>query len=284
MAKIENDPAAPRRPRGRPRAFADKTDQNTVKSLDRALLVLETLARLGAATLSELARELGEAPATIYRVLVTMEGRGLVEADPATQGWQVGPGAFLIGSAFLRRTSLVERSRPVLRALMESTGETANLGIAREGHVLFLGQVETHAAIRAFFPPGTLSPLHASGIGKALLAQFDEARLGAFLDSGALKGFTDHTLTDPDRLRADLRDAARQGYAVDDEERNEGMRCVAAPVFDAHGEAVAGISVSGPTSRIAPGDVPRLGAQVRDAAQRLSAALGAPPPTRPPAG
>jgi IclR family acetate operon transcriptional repressor len=283
MASIENDPAPPRRPRGRPRAFADKTDQNTVKSLDRALMVLETLATLGAANLSDLARELGEAPATIYRVLVTMEGRGLVEADPATQGWQIGPGAFLIGSAFLRRTSLVERSRPVLRALMEATGETANLGIAREGHVLFLGQVETHAAIRAFFPPGTLSPLHASGIGKALLSQFDEARLATFLGGSALEGFTERTLIDPDRLRADLHDAATRGYAVDDEERNSGMRCVAAPVCNALGETVAGISVSGPTSRIAPEDVPRLGEQVRDAALQLSAALGA-PPTRPRAG
>jgi IclR family transcriptional regulator, acetate operon repressor len=257
--------------------MADKTDQNTVKSLDRALVVLEALARLGAATLSELAQELGESPATIYRVLVTMEGRGLVETDPATQDWQVGAGAFLIGSAFLRRTSLVERARPVLRALMEATGETANLGIERDGQVLFLSQVETHAAIRAFFPPGTLSPLHASGIGKALLSQYEAGRLEAFLKMTDLTGFTDRTLVAPAALRDDLATTAARGYAIDDEERNAGMRCIAAPVFGALGEALAGISVSGPTSRIRPEDVEPMGRQVQEAAAQLSTALGAGP-------
>jgi IclR family acetate operon transcriptional repressor len=176
----------------------------------------------------------------------------------------------------LRRTSLVERARPVLRQLMERTGETANLGIAREGHVLFVSQVETHASIRAFFPPGTLSPMHASGIGKALLAQMSVDGRARALEAGGLERFTTRTLVDPDAIEADMALTRQRGYAIDDEEKTEGMRCIAAPVLDLHGEVVAGISVSGPSSRVSDAEIPKLAAAVREAAAALSSALGAP--------
>ncbi|MBY6202433.1 IclR family transcriptional regulator [Maritalea mobilis] len=267
--------SASRRARGRPKAWDDKTAQNTIKSLDRAMEVFEHLSETPGATLSELAQDLGQSPATVYRILVTLEGRGLVEFDAAAQLWQIGPRAFLIGARFLRRTSLVERARPVLRDLMEATGETANLGIARESNVLFVSQVETTASIRAFFPPGTLSPMHASGIGKALLSQMPEERLVRLLAAHPRERFTDKTLTEPAALIADLAVSRTRGYAIDDEEKNDGMRCIAAPVRDLHGEAVAGISVSGPSSRVTPDDIPRLAEAVTRAAEALSAAMGA---------
>jgi IclR family acetate operon transcriptional repressor len=266
----------PLRGRGRPKAWDDRTAQNTVKSLDRAMAVFEHLSTTSGTTLSELAADTDQSPATTYRILVTLEARGLVEFDPGPQLWHIGPRAFLIGTRYLRRTSLVERARPVLRRLMERTGETANLGIAREGHVLFVSQVETHASIRAFFPPGTLSPMHASGIGKALLAQMSpEARTRA-LSAAGLERFTERTLTDRDAIEADMALTRQRGYAIDDEEKTEGMRCIAAPVLDLHGEVVAGISVSGPASRVRDDEIATLAAAVRDAAATLSAALGAP--------
>lgn len=265
----------PKRGRGRPRAFHDKTEQNTIQSLDRAMMILETLGETGGMTLSELAAQLDQSPATAYRVLTTLETRGIVEIDQQRQTWHVGAGAFRIGSAFLRRTNLVERARPVMQRLMEVTGETANLGIENTRHVLFVSQVETHASIRAFFPPGTQSPMHASGIGKALLAQFDEPRLNAIVSEG-LERFTPRTLTNASALLSDLAATRRRGYSIDDEERNEGMRCVAAPVFDATGVAVAGISISGPTARISEDRIAPFGENVRAAALELSRLLGAP--------
>lgn len=259
-----------RRARGRPRAFHDKTEQNTIKSLDRSLEVLTELAKMGAANLSELARALQESPATIYRILVTMQAHRIVEFDEAQQIWHVGAGAFLIGSAFLRRTGLIERARPVLRQLMEETGETANLGVENDGAVLFVSQVETHAAIRAFFPPGTRSPLHASGIGKVLLAHSPNSRA-----VGALEGYTTHTITDPDELAAELAAVRTRGYAVDNEERTDGMRCVAAPIRNAYREIIAGLSVSGPISRVTPGRIHELAARVVAAANSVSMSLGA---------
>ncbi|MEM7547813.1 MAG: HTH-type transcriptional regulator BhcR [Pseudomonadota bacterium] len=280
MAEPENTridvPNEERRPRGRPRAFNDKTEQNTIKALDRALIVLETLAEMQGATLTALAERMEQSPATLYRILVTLETRGMVETEHATQTWHIGPGAFLIGSVFLRRTSLVERSRPIMRDLMAATGETANLGVERGLHVLFISQAETHQAIRAFFPPGAMSPLFASGVGKALLSQYGPTAFERYLRDAELEQFTPQTLTDPEALRTDLALTRTRGFSYDDEERNIGMRCIAAPVFNAHGEAVAGISVSGPSSRIGASDLDRLAVAVKTAAARLSAALGAP--------
>lgn len=269
----ESDPQD-RRARGRPRAWSDTSGQNVIKSLDRGIEVLERLSERGGSTLSELASELGQPAASVYRALFTFETRGLVDFDPATQTWNIGAGAFLIGSRFLRRSSLAEQSRPVLRALMQTTGETANLGIERDGQVLFVSQVETHAAIRAFFPPGTLSPMHASGIGKALLAQMPPARVDEIVARHGLKRFTDTTLTDPTTLTADLTATRTRGYAIDAEEKNDGMRCIAAPIFDMHGEAVAGVSVSGPTSRLPENALPALGREVVHAAQKITEGIG----------
>lgn len=263
-----------KRGRGRPKAWDDKAGQNTIKSLDRALEVLTQLGEMQGGTLSEIAGALDQSPATVYRVLTTFQGRGFADFDAQSQTWDIGPAAFLTGSHFLRRTSLVERARPIMRDLMEATGETANLGIERDGKVLFLGQVETHATIRAFFPPGTASAMHSSGIGKALLARMDDARQRRVLAASKLEQFTPHTLTDPEAMIADLRATRARGYAFDGEERNIGMRCIAAPVYDVFGEATAGLSVSGPTSRITDDRIAELAAHVIDAAARLTRAIG----------
>lgn len=264
----------PKRSRGRPKSWADKASQNTIKSLDRALEVLVQLGEMQSGTLSEIAGALDQSPATIYRVLSTFQGRGFADFDDQSQKWSIGPAAFLTGSQFLRRTSLVERARPIMRDLMEATGETANLGIERDGKVLFLGQVETHATIRAFFPPGTASAMHASGIGKALLCRMDDRRQRQVLAASKLEKFTPHTLTDADAMIADLHAAKARGYAIDGEERNIGMRCIAAPVFNVFGEVVAGISVSGPTTRISEDRIEALALHVVDAAAQLTRAIG----------
>ncbi len=263
-----------KRQRGRPKAFHDKTEQNTIQSLDRAMTVLQALAGYEGVSLSQLAEDMGQSPATLYRVLTTLGQHGIAEFDERDQLWHVGSAAFSIGSAFLRRTSVVERSRPVLRQLMQDTGETANLGVENGDFVMFVSQVETHSSIRAFFPPGTQSPMHASGIGKALLAFFAPDRLEKWLRNRQLEAFTPHTLADRDALLADLAGIRRSGVSLDNEERTPGMRCVAAPVFNMFSEPVAGLSVSGPVSRMDEAAVGAFGGRVRAAAAELTRAVG----------
>lgn len=263
------------RRKGRPTRFPDEPAQPTIQALDRGLDVLSLLAMHGGITLSEVARELGQSVATIHRVLATLEAREFVETDPATQEWHIGPAAFRVGSAFLRRGNVIERSRPVMRELMQKTGETANLGVEWKESVLFVSQVETHEPIRAFFRPGTVSPLYASGIGKALLSTYSEEKLAAYFASARLQKFTERTFTTVEALADDLDRSRRRGYVYDNEERTEGMRCVAAPIYNVHGEAVAGISVSGPTPRMRGDTIERFGNAVREAAETVSHLIGA---------
>lgn len=260
--------------RGRPKAFDDKTEQNTVQALDRALGLLEILSASGGLTLSELTEQSDQAVATVYRALVTLQAHGMVESEEPGQVWHIGSGAFRVGSAFLRRTKIAERARGAMDQLMRDTGETANLGMEAGGEVLFLAQVETYEAIRAFFPPGTKGPMHVSGIGKALLAWYPSEKVADILKRNGFQRFTSLSLSSPESLERDLARTRERGYAIDDQERADGMRCVAAPIFNAYGEPVAGLSVSGPAFRMALSDTARIGALVRTAADKVTEATG----------
>lgn len=266
--------STPKRTRGRPRAFNETDQTKTIQSLDRALTILRALAGADGASLTEIAERTDQSPTTVYRVLSTYLRHDMVSFDAEAQLWHIGPEAFRIGSTFLNRTDLLSATRPAMQTLMRETGETANLGIERDGRVMFVSQVETGEAIRAFFPPGTMSAMHASGIGKALLSQMAENRVAAILDRHGQPRFTARTLTERAALLENLARIRARGYSVDDEEAAEGMRCVAAPVLNAYGEAVAGLSVSGPGFRLSPERVEAVGARVRDLAAEATRALG----------
>jgi len=276
-------PPIPRR-RGRPRnlpsATVPEADDAPVQSLDRAMALLAELAEADGLTLTELAARAAIPTSTAYRMLLTLQRRGMAEFEAGAQLWFVGVETFRIGSAFLRRRKLLDRGRDAMQALVAATGETANLAVAEEDGVVFVSQVETHEAIRAFFRPGTRALFHASGIGKAILAHRSPAQVAASLKRTGLPRFTDHTLTTLPALLADLAEVRARGYAVDDEERNPGMRCVGAAVFNEFGEAVAGISVSGPTVRVTPDAIARFGPLVRDAAAEVTRAIAGRAPVR----
>lgn len=262
------------RRRGRPRTETAQTSGNINQALDRGLIILEHLAASDAQTLSDLAVDTGLATSTVYRLLITLARRGLVDFDEPTQTWSIGVEAFRIGSAFRRRTNVMEAARPIMRDLVARTGETCNLGIAEGDDVIFVSQVETHHPIRAFFRPGTRTPMHASGIGKALLAETHRGRYQHWAAQNPRERFTPRTLTDPAALAAALEQTQQRGWSLDDEESTAGMRCLAAAVFDEYGEAVAGISISGPLARLSDAALPGLAGHVRDAAAALTEVIG----------
>ena len=245
-----------------------------MQSLDRGMKVLALVAAADGLSLSEVASASGLPASTAYRMLTTLEGHGMVEFDRTDQLWSVGAGAFRVGSGFLRRRRLADRARAIMQQLMEDTGETANLGVIQDGGVVFISQIETHEAIRAFFRPGSASPLHASGIGKAILSHLSPERIAALAGRAGFEGYTPKTLTRIGGLSADLEAARTRGYAIDDEERFAGMRCVAAAIFNEFGEPIAGISVSGPTVRVTEEQVAAFGPLVAAAAATITTAIG----------
>lgn len=263
-----------RRGRGRPRSASGETPATTVQALDRGMRVLATLSQFGRATLTDLAVTAEMAPSTTHRLLETLRSHGVVEFDEADQTWAVGVEAFRIGSTYLLRANYIDAGRQMMRRMVERTGETANLGVPDAGDVVFVSQVETQQPIRAFFPPGTRGHMHASGIGKALLAEMSPERVAGIVQQRGLPAFTDNTITSPDRLSEDLSAVRERGWAVDDEERQLGMRCLAAPIFNEFREIVAGISISGPAIRLPDGKLAEFGPLVRACADEVTHRIG----------
>ncbi|QGG79468.1 helix-turn-helix domain-containing protein [Litorivicinus lipolyticus] len=261
-----------KRGRGRPKLEGEPSG---VKTLDRALSILQTVGQYDGISLSDIAVTMDTSPASIYRFLNTFERRGFVTQSAETGEWRIGIEAFRLGSVFARSAKVVEHARLPMKQLSELTHETANLGILDKGEVVFVAQHETHQPIRAFFRPGSRSAAHSSAIGKAILGASGEVEQFHWLNSYPLERFTDATLTDKDGFKSALRDARRNGFSIDDEERHTGMRCVAAPIFNVHNEVIAGLSVSGPSFRVNDDTMPDLARQVRQTASRISALMGA---------
>jgi IclR family acetate operon transcriptional repressor len=170
--------------------------------------------------------------------------------------------------------------REVMRQLMEQTGETINLGIEDNGEVVFISQIESHNTLRAFFRAGSRSLMHASGVGKALLAGFPEARVKQILYAKGLPRFTDKTRVDPAELFGELAESRERGWAIDDEERTPGMRCIAAPIYNELGETIAAVSISGPTVRLTSQRLSEFGPLVMRAADQITSSIGGAPPRR----
>jgi IclR family acetate operon transcriptional repressor len=252
----------------------------SVQAIDRGLAVLAIIAGSDGLTLTDLSQTAGLAPSTAHRILTSLEAHRFVFHDQERGLWLIGVGAFEVGTAFLRNRRLAGIGRLVMHELMEVTGETVNLGIEDGGEVVFISQIESHSALRAFFRAGSRAPIHASGVGKALLAEMPEARVREILYKRGLAKFTDRTLVAPAALFQELQVIRRRGWAVDDEERNPGMRCVAAAVFNEYSEAIAGVSVSGPTVRLTPERALELGPLVKRAADEITASIGGHLPRR----
>ena len=282
-----NRPAAPsRRPaapaearRAAARAAPDKGAGHT-QALSRGLAVLEALAATdGGATLTVLATRLKLPAPTAHRLLATLEAAGYVQAG-AKGEWLMGVRAFRVGAAFLSHRNLVAQAYPHLKDLMEQSGETANLAVIESGEAVCVEQVQCRELMRMSAKLGARSPIHASGVGKAMLAAMDERGVAAIVGGRALQRYTARTLTTAAALARELAATRARGYAIDDEEHAAGLCCVAAPIFDEHGEPWAAISIAGPTSRITADRVAALGELVRSVADDITAALGGHPPRR----
>ncbi len=248
---------------------------DTVQSLTRALSLLNTLARhdqgLG---LSEAAKETGLAVSTAHRLLSTLQHENFVRFDPERSVWMIGVQTFIVGSAFLRARELTGVARPLMRQLMEKSGETVNLAVEEGGEAIYVAQIECRKTMRAIARPGGRAAMHCSGVGKALLAAMPDEDVERIIALRGLPSATAKTITTPAGLRAELQAIRERGFAIDEEENAIGLRCVAAPIFDEHGKPIAAISLSGPTARIGDDLLLSLGEAVLDAARQITAGLG----------
>ena len=267
--------ATPARRRGRPPATKSASTSGQSQSLTRGLILLERLAESShGASLTDLAQQVGLAPSTTHRLLNTLEQLEFVRQDPALGRWHIGVKTFSIGNAFLDQRDMIGQSRPFLHQLMERTGETVNLAV-RDGYdAVFVAQVECREMMRMIVKLGGRAPLHASGVGKALLATLSDAEITAFLHKRGLPRFTDNTLDTPADLRRALAEIQKNGYAVDNEEHAVGLCCVAATIHDENAGTLAAVSISGPKARVTEQRIQELGVQVAQTATAITRLLG----------
>ncbi len=243
-----------------------------VQSVDRALGILEVLARTGESGVTELAVELGVHKSTAFRLVATLEAHRLVEQTSDRGRYRLGMGILRLAGATTARLDLVQEARPISRQLAADTGETVNIAVLAESSALYLDQVAGSSALQPHNWVGQHIPLHATSNGKVLLSGLDESTLDTTL--GKLPSFTPHTITGRAKFLDELTRVREQGYAVAVDELEVGLTAVAAPIRNAHGDVVASMSVSGPSFRL-PED--RLGEVVRlvlSAAAEVSHRLG----------
>jgi IclR family acetate operon transcriptional repressor len=238
-----------------------------VQSVERALDILEVLSREEDLGVVEIGATTGLAAGTVHRLLATMAARGYVRRDKKTRRYGLGLKALTMAVA--ARERLGPLALPYLEELMRVSGETANLSVLESNATVYVEQVAPKRMLRIFTEPGNRVPLHSAGSGKVLLAYQPPRLVDLILGGGNLTRQTASTITDPAQLKAELRRVREQGYAVDHEEQEEGVRCLAAPVFGPDGNLFAAMSISGPASRL---DRKRLDALVPHL-KRISASL-----------
>jgi IclR family KDG regulon transcriptional repressor len=249
----------------------------SILALRRGLAVLDAFsagpAELG---VNELGRMTGVHKSTVSRLCVTLEQAGYLARDPSTEKYRLGMRIRQLSAASPHEVELRTAARDVLHRLVETSGETVTM-VVREGlDVTTIEVIEGPSMVRIQTRVGARAQIHASAGAKAILAWLPADELGRVIDGWPRARLTVNTITDKQALIDHLALVREQGYSVDNEELEIGLRCVGAPVRDQSGEVVAAVAVSGPRFRVLEEDANRIGLMVRQAADSISARLGAP--------
>ena len=250
-------------------------------ALEKALDVLDAVgsSRTGLSQV-ELAARLGLPRTTLYRLLGTLVGRGLLRRDPMRRVYCLGQRCLEYARNSYAMPDLVAASVAELRALRDISGETTYLAALDGLEVVSLERCDGAHSHRSHTEPGQRKPLHCTSQGKAILAALPPERRDAIVKEIELQALTPRTITDRRRLQADLKLTATRGWSIDDEEIVLGVRCCGAAILDAHGQVRGAISIAGPAFRLSMERLTLLGPEVTEAARRIGAQLGSAAPQR----
>lgn len=241
-----------------------------LQGVTRVLDVLEAVADLGPASLAEIATAAGLPKSGAHRMLQSLVERGYVVQDDATRAYRLGLGALRLATSSLDHVELRPAARPHLERLAQATGETVHLVTIETGGVVYLDKVDSAKAVRMASRVGMRGDLHSTACGKAVLAHLPADEVDAVVASHGLAAHTERTITDPAHLRAELRTIRSRGWALDDQENEPDVRCVAMPVIDAEGRPVAAVSVSAPAYRLPLARVRDLLGHLDDAVRAIT--------------
>jgi len=245
------------------------SDIYKLQTLDRAFAVLDLLASSSTSlAVAELVDALQLHKSTAHRLLKVLERHRMVER--AQNGkYRLGLRLCNLGSRAIEQYDLRDRAHPHLRTLVSAVEETAHLCILEKMHMIYIDKQEPEQRIRMISRVGASSPIHCTAVGKAILATMPRARVEEMLPQLDTRRFTRRTITSRDALLEELERTRRRGYAVDDEEREEGVRCAGVAILSARGEAIAALSISGPSSRVTMQEIPRIACKLMTCAKGI---------------
>jgi len=246
-----------------------------IKVLDKSLSVLELLLQQDSAmNMTELSEKLGFYPSTTHRILDTLKYRGYVEQDSHTQKYQLGLKTLELGMAKLHQMDLVREATPYLKELVNQYNETVHLGVLEEGEVLYLAKEESSQTIRMISYVGKRAPLYCTALGKVLLAYLSAEERKKILGEKELPRLTENTITDKRELEKELSKVREQCFALDREENEKDVRCVAAPIRNYQGEVIAAVSISSPIFRLDKNIQNNLRKALLETSKKISKRLG----------
>jgi IclR family KDG regulon transcriptional repressor len=246
-----------------------------VQVLDRALAALEVLAgRSSECSLVEICRTLKLHKSTAHRLMMVLEQHRLVDKNPDTGRYRLGLKLFELGSKAIAGLDLRRHAKPYLDRLQRELGETVFFCLLDEGQVFYIEKIESQQSVRTACTVGSRAPAYCTAVGKAMLAELTEAEVNQIVRRWGLKAITPNTITTNSALKAELKAIRCRGYAIDNEEKELGLRCVSAAVRGDQGKLLAALSVSGPGFRVTQERVPEIGRAVMQAAMDLSYEFG----------
>ncbi len=199
---------------------------------------------------TELSKRLKLHKNNVFRLLATLESRGYIEQNKATENYRLGLKALELGQTFIKQMGLLRQAKPILEQIVEDCNETAYVAIYKEHHTVYLDVVETNLTVRVVSRVGSRLPAYCTAAGKVHMAFMTDEELDDLLSETNFVQHTPSTITNADALKTELAKVREQGYAFDDEELDPGVRCIAAPIRDYTRRIVGAISVSGPSMRI----------------------------------
>jgi IclR family acetate operon transcriptional repressor len=260
----------------------DEQDRGVSTSVVRAFELLDRVAGAGrdGITLAQLSAGTPKARSTTHRYVTTLLALGAIRRDEAGR-LRLGLKLLELATGLLEGDNLRTVAEPVLRELGERTGETVHLGVPSDGHVVYIAKVESPQSVRLVSRIGVRVPLHCTAMGKAIMSQLSPSELSAALELPR-EIRTVHTITARDVLLAELDRVRHDGVAIDNEENEIGVRCMAAVIVGSRTAPVAAISVSGPAARMNPDRCAELAPFVAAAAQEIGRSLGYPVPAAQP--
>lgn len=246
-----------------------------VQSVDRALSILELLSDhndgLG---ITKISGRIDLHKSTVHRLLGTLIYKGYVVQDLATNKYKLTLKMFELGSKRIERMDLSAASKPYIEELMKSLNEVVHLVVRDNNDIVYIDKVEADNTIRMASTIGRRSPLYCTSVGKAMMAYMTEEEVEKIWNGSNIIKYTEFTITDLDKFKKELEKIRKNGYAVDDEENELGVRCIGAPVFNHQGEVEGAISISGPTMRVTKDKVHEFAEEVRKYAMLISRELG----------